>query len=518
MWLHAEIKSLADIPRYYAKKNPNKVVMTGIGGRRVTFKEWDANTNRIANLIVREGIAPRSHVSFLGKNAIEYFEIMFGAHKAGCALLPLNWRGSGPEMAAVIDDAQTQLIFVDKEYAGFIEEVRALATSKFRVIHYDSTTTAGSELRGLLAEVPDTDPALTIRPEDTALLMYTSGTTGKPKGVQMSHGALNMERLCEHLEPAYRWEEHDLMLMVMPNFHLVGTGLSVQALYNGVPLIILPALSVPEVLETITRYRPTICCLVPTAIQMLIDHPDAKKTDFSSLRMVWYAGSAITAQLLKRAIVEMGCKFMQFYGATEGCGAFTLLRPEQHDITDEQKLKSCGTPLPLIEFRVVDEEGRDLPDGSIGEFWIRSPALFSGYWNQPDVTAAALTEGGWYRSGDAGCRDAEGLLYIVDRTKDMIISGGENIYSTEVEQALVKHPAVAMAAVFGAPDGHWGEKVMAVVVLANNQTVTEDELKEHCRTLIARYKVPKSIIFTEQLPMTPSGKIKKTAIRETFGG
>lgn len=515
MWHYADIKSLADIPRYHARKTPEKTALKG-NGRSLSFSQLDVSSNRVANAIATTGVARLSHVSFLGKNSVEFVEVLFGVNKAGCALLPLNWRASAAELAAVIDDACTPLIFVDQEYVELLEDVRSRTTQKFIAIAFDSTSEANTPFRKLLAEVSDVDPRIAIHPDDTALLMYTSGTTGKPKGVQMTHGGLGYMRLCEHLEPAYQWLPDDVMMFVMPNFHLVGTGLSVQALYNGVTVTILPSLNVPDVLKTISRDRPSICCLVPTAIQMLLDHPDAKSTDFSSLRMVWYSGSSITSQLLKRAIVEMKCRFMQFYGATESCGALTLLRPEQHAIDNEQKLKSCGTALPLVEIRVVDELGADLPPGMVGEFLIRAPSLFKGYWNQPETTAAAIVDG-WYRSGDVGFKDDEGLYYIVDRSKDMIVSGGENIYSTEVEQALVKHPAVAITAVFGVPDAQWGEKVMAVVVPASGKTVSEEELIEHCRTLIARYKVPKQIVFAEQLPMTPTGKIKKTDIRSQFG-
>jgi acyl-CoA synthetase (AMP-forming)/AMP-acid ligase II len=270
-------------------------------------------------------------------------------------------------------------------------------------------------------------------------------------------------------------------------------------------------------LAVIERDRPTICCLVPTAIQMLLDHPKAKTTDFSALRLVMYAGSAISMQLLKRAVAEMKCNFMQFYGATETAGAVTLLRPEQHDLQNEAKLKSCGTPLPLIEIKIVDSNNAEVPPGAMGEFLIRAPSLFKGYWKQPEASAAVLQEG-WYRSGDAGFRDAEGLYYITDRVKDMIISGGENIYSTEVEQALCRHPAVSQAAVIGVPDERWGEKVAAFVVLSPGISMNEQDLILHCRSLIAGYKVPKMISFVPGLPMTPTGKILKRALRAQFSG
>lgn len=514
MWLYAEIKTLADIPRHYAKTSGDKAALIA-GSRSQTFKELDSASNRIANAIIAHGIPQRSHISFIGKNSIQFFEALFGANKAGCALSPLNWRLTAVELATVVDDSETPLIFVDREYRDLVEDVKKRCSRKFAVVEFDSASGEPGEMEQWAAAAGDADPRLPILPLDTALLLYTSGTTGKPKGVQITHEGLYYQRLCEHLEPAYDWLPNDVMMLVMPNFHLVGTGLSIQGLYNGATVSMLPAMDAAKLLDTIERDRPTICCLVPTAIQMMVDHPRAPETDFSSLRLIMYAGSAIGMQLLKRALKEVGCEFMQFYGATETSGATTLLRPEQHDLNDERKLKSCGTPLPLMEIRIVDANGNDVSPGGVGEFLVKSPTLFKGYWNQPETSAAAL-EGGWYHTGDAGFRDDDGLYYIVDRVKDMIITGGENVYSTEVEQALCKHPAVNQAAVVGIPDERWGEKVTAMVILSAGQSATEEELIAHCRTLIAGYKVPKTIRFLPSFPMTPSGKVLKRDLRAQF--
>jgi acyl-CoA synthetase (AMP-forming)/AMP-acid ligase II len=242
----------------------------------------------------------------------------------------------------------------------------------------------------------------------------------------LSHGGFNRIRLCEHLEPAFHWDADDIFINPLPNFHLLSIGIAFQCLYNGVAISVVRQFDPGTVLQTIERDRPTLLTLTPTMIQMLLDHPGAASTDFSSLRLTLYAGSPISLGLIKRAIAMMPGKFMQFYGATEANGAFSILRPDEHDLEDEAKLQSCGRPLPLIEFRIVDGAGNEVPDGEPGELLVRAPAITPGYWNQPEATAKVL-ENGWYRSGDVARRDAEGLYYIVDRVKDMIVSGGENI-------------------------------------------------------------------------------------------
>ena len=516
MWLHYEIKNLADIPRHYARTRPDSPALIDALGRR-SFRQLDELSNRIASALIASGVRPGQHVGFFGKNSARYFELMFGVNKAGAAIAPLNWRLAAAELAPVIEDAQCPLVFVDREFVDALAAVQKICPHAFRVIPFDSTNAAPGEFDAWLTSGDGKDPAIRIHPDDTAMLIYTSGTTGRPKGVQLTHGGLDRMRLCEHLEPAYEWRKGDVMLTVMPVFHLVGTGLSVQALYNGAAVSLLPALEPGAMLKLIARDRPTICALVPTAIQMVLDHPDSKTADYSSLRLVMYAGSAISSTLLRRALLEMKCRFMQFYGATESSGAISLLRPEQHDVDNEARLRSCGTPLPLVEVRIMDPDGKEVPDGSSGEFWVRMPNMFGGYWNQPEATAAVMRDG-WYRTGDAGFRDKEGLLYIVDRVKDMIITGGENVYSAEVEQALTKHPAVKQCAVIGLPDAKWGERVTAVIIAAAGTSPTQEEIIAHCRGLIAGYKVPKEVRFVEALPMTATGKVLKRMVRDQLTG
>lgn len=512
MWLYADIKALGDIPRHHARTSPDKIAITD-ASVSITFKSLDEISNRIANGVLDLALPLRSHIGFLGKNSARYFEILFGVCKSGHACSPLNWRLAPAELAQVIDDSLAPLVFYDREFAVMIEQVSLRIANPVNFVELDPLRREGSPFDVWVSAFDASDPQVEIDPRQTALLMYTSGTTGRPKGAQIQHQALNLMRLSEHLEPALLWTADDVMLTVMPNFHLVGTGLSLQCLYNGSTLSVLPMLEIGELLRFIARDRPTVCAMVPTAIQMLLDHPDCANTDLSSLRLVMYAGSPISARLLERAITEMKCRFMQFYGATETGGAATLLRPEQHRLDDPQKLRSCGTPLPLIDVRIVDERGNDLPAGSVGEMLVRTPGSACGYWNQPEASAAAF-ERGWYRSGDVAYLDDEGLIYIVDRVKDMIVTGGENVYSTEVEQALATHPAVAQCAVIGLPDVRWGEKVTAIVVRTVGVGVTAADLIAHCRERIAGYKLPKTIAFRDGLPMSPAGKILKRVLRD----
>ena len=517
MWLHQEVHSLGDIPRHYAKVAPNKTALIDPLGQQ-SFAELDRNSSRIGSAILAAGVAQNAHIGFLGKNSSRYFEILFGASKAGCGTAPFNWRLPAPELAPVVEDSETPLVFVDAEFVDTLNKVRDLCAHKFEMVVFDSTDASQGDFDAFLDKGDGQDPQVRVHPQDTAMLIYTSGTTGRAKGVQLTHGGLNNMRLCEHLEPAYEWREGDVMLTVMPVFHLVGSGLSVQALYNGAAVSLLPALDPAGMIKLIERDKPAICALVPTAIQMVLDHPAAKSADFSSLRQVMYAGSAISSTLLARAIKEMGCEFMQFYGATESSGAITLLRPDKHDINNEAQLRSCGSPLPLIEIRIMDPDGKEVPDGERGEFWVRMPNMFGGYWKQPEAYDKAVVDGAWYRTGDAGYRDEQGLYYIVDRVKDMIITGGENVYSAEVEQCLAKHPDIGMCCVIGLPHEKWGEQVTAVVIPKPGTQPSAEAIIQHCKELIAGYKVPKEVRFVDTLPMTATGKVLKRAVRDQLAG
>ena len=499
-----EIDSIADMARVWGSLTPDKVALIDAYGA-VTYGELDDRSNRIANAIIDGGVRPGSHIGYLGKNSAEFFAIWMGINKAGCALCPLNWRSPALELAGLADDAQLPMIFVGPGFAGLAADVQREVAVSVDLVEEEA-------LSDWLVDAASADPGHPVAGDRSALLTYTSGTTGKPKGVQISHDAFANWFRFSASEPAQQWGADDVGLMTMPNFHLAGTWVTLPALYHGATLAILAAFDPDDFVRAVDAYRPTVACLVPTAIQLLLDHPSSELCDFSSLRRLYYAGSPIGVDTLRRAIATFGCDLVQFYGTTETY-IITLLRPEQHRLDNPRLLTSCGQTMPTVELRVVNPNGRDVPTGDAGEVLVRSPWMFSGYWNKPEATAAAIVDG-WYHTGDGGTFDEDGNLYLVDRLKDMIVTGGENVYSAEVERALGGHPAVASVAVVGAPDEKWGERVVAFVVQRPEVSATAADLVSHCRRQIAGYKVPKEIHFVPELPMTASGKVQKAGLRQ----
>ena len=499
-----EIDSIADMARVWGSLTPDKVALIDAYGA-VTYGELDDRSNRIANAIIDGGVRPGSHIGYLGKNSAEFFAIWMGINKAGCALCPLNWRSPALELAGLADDAQLPMIFVGPGFAGLAADVQREVAVSVDLVEEEA-------LSDWLVDAASADPGHPVAGDRSALLTYTSGTTGKPKGVQISHDAFANWFRFSASEPAQQWGADDVGLMTMPNFHLAGTWVTLPALYHGATLAILAAFDPDDFVRAVDAYRPTVACLVPTAIQLLLDHPSSELCDFSSLRRLYYAGSPIGVDTLRRAIATFGCDLVQFYGTTETY-IITLLRPEQHRLDNPRLLTSCGQTMPTVELRVVNPNGRDVPTGDAGEVLVRSPWMFSGYWNKPEATAAAIVDG-WYHTGDGGTFDEDGNLYLVDRLKDMIVTGGENVYSAEVERALGGHPAVASVAVVGAPDEKWGERVVAFVVPRPEVSATAADLVSHCRRQIAGYKVPKEIHFVPELPVTASGKVQKAGLRQ----
>jgi acyl-CoA synthetase (AMP-forming)/AMP-acid ligase II len=510
MWVYPEVRTLGELLAYWRRNDPDRPALR-LAARTYSFATFDRISNQVAHWLLEQDVQPGDRVGFFGRNSADFYFAFFGTAKTPACFTPLNWRLSAPEVADLIIDSGIRLAIVEADF----RELWAQACERSGARVEALTISPDATLEAHVGPQLETTPTGLISEDDAAIQLYTSGTTGKPKGVMLTHGGFNRMRLCEHFEPAYDWRPGDSFICALPNFHLLHIGIAVQCLYNGVAVMPVRQFEPGEVLRIIGCDRPTLLALTPTMIQMLLDHSDSAKTDFSSLRLTLYAGSPISLGLIKRAIEKMPCQFMQFYGATEANGAFSILRPEEHDLSDERRLQSCGRPLPLIEFRIIKPDGGEAEVGQPGELVVRSPAITAGYWRQPEATAAALSNG-WYRSGDVAYRDAEGLYYIVDRVKDMIVSGGENIYSAEVENVLSTHPAVSAVAVIGVPDERWGEAVKAVVIVQEGKNCAPEELSTFCRERLAAYKVPKSFDFVDAFPLVPTGKVSKKDLRARY--
>ncbi|WP_439620194.1 long-chain-fatty-acid--CoA ligase [Hyphomonas sp.] len=512
MWVYPEIRTLGDYPAYWSKHDPDRPMLRN-ASRTITFAEMDVLANQSAHWLLEQGAAEEKLIGYFGKNSFDFYIALFGCTRTRAGLVAFNWRLAPVELAVQIADSNTHLIIAERELEPLLSQAVSELNNRPAIVWIDESDT----FEARIASEARSFPPVFVQESDTAFQLYTSGTTGRPKGVMLAHHATNMMRLCEHYEPAYKWDKDDSFINALPNFHLLHLGIALQCLYNGVSITVERQFDPAAVLHAISTLKPTLLTLTPTMLQMLLDHPDAAKSDFSSLRLTLYAGSPISLGLIKRAIAAMPGQFMQFYGSTESGGAASILRPNEHNLEDEAKLQSCGRPLPLIEFRIVDQDGAEVPVGEPGELMIRTPSITKGYWRQPEVTASIM-ENGWYRSGDIARRDEEGLYYIVDRAKDMIVSGGENIYSAEVESALSTHPDVSAVAVIGVPDDKWGEAVKACVILHKDACPSEADLIAYARTRLAGYKVPKSITFMDSFPLVPSGKVSKKDLRSAWWG
>jgi acyl-CoA synthetase (AMP-forming)/AMP-acid ligase II len=508
------LTSLADVPRQQAAKRGGAIAMT-FRGRDTTYATLDERASRVANGLAALGQGPQARVGYFGKNSDAYFEVLLGTFKANGVLVGVNWRLAGPEIAYVLNDAGCEVIFADADLAAQIDAIRAQCPQLRHFVLLDG------EREGWLgyprwreAQNP-VDPRISIAPDDDAIQLYTSGTTGHPKGVQLTNANyLAFFRAAQ----AARWGDFDpgdAILVAMPNFHVAGTNTGLATLAQGGKAVIMQEINPIELLDLVARHRIVGAFLVPAVIGMLVQHPKTRETDLTSLRKLFYGASPIAEDLLRAAQQLLPhCGFTQLYGLTETAGVATALQPDDH-APEKGLLRSCGRPYPGIDVTVVDESGRARPCGEVGEIVIRGGVVMKGYWNKPEATVSAIRNG-WFYTGDAGFFNDAGYLFIHDRVKDMIVSGGENVYPAEVENAIFGHPAVADVAVIGVPDEKWGEAVKAIVVLKPNTKAGADEIIAFARSRIAGYKVPKSVDFAAALPRNPTGKVLRRELREPY--
>jgi len=514
-----EAGSFCDIVREHAQLSGDTIAFT-FGNDTITFAQLNEGSNRVANALMALGVTKGERVSFLGKNHPLYFEALLGAAKIGAVMTPVNWRLAAPEVAYILGNCEARIVFVGEGFAEMLAKVRSDCPKVEQVIGIDAPDHAGTDYRTWRDGFPSDPVVKPITLEDDALQLYTSGTTGRPKGAVMTHGSILSTRNNAGEEEELRnWQEPvegDVTLLAMPCFHISGTGTGIGTMVAGTNSIVLPEYDPTQALDLIENYNISKIFLVPAAIQILLNHPRVKEVDFSRLQYVTYGASPIPLELMREAMDVLGCGFVQMYGMTETSGTIVALDPEDHVPEGSPKMRSVGTPLPGVEVKIIDEKGAKVPSGTVGEIATRSSKNMSRYWNNPEATAETIDAEGWLRTGDAGYLDEDGYLYIHDRVKDMIISGGENIYPAEVENALYAHPKVADVAVIGIPSKKWGEEVKACIVVKENESLSEADVITHAREHIAGYKCPKSVDFIAALPRNPSGKILRRELRAPY--
>ena len=461
------------------------------------------------------GIGHGDRVGYLGLNSLDYIVLLQAALRIGAVTVAVNWRLSAPEIDYIVADAGIALLVT--ESARLMVAAPAIARSGVRTVLLTAAAHDGRPPFRDWCAAHAPDPTLAdLTAHDVAVQLYTSGTTGHPKGALLTHGALAASLRQGGLtgEDWCRWSDADRGLVAMPQFHIGGTAFTLQALNAGGTAVLLGRPDIGEMLSMVEREGITKMFAVPAVLGQMLAHPLAATADLSSLRTMLYGASPIPADVLRRSMrLFPNAAFVQLYGATETCGTVVYLPPEDHDVGGTARMAACGKPYPQVELRIVGSDGADVAFGAIGEVLVRSPLVMRGYHRLAEATAAAF-DGDWYRTGDSGRLDADGYLYLHDRVKDMIVSGGENIYPAEIENVLHDHPAVRDCAIIGVPDNRWGEAVRAVVVRA--APVEADALIAFARTRLAGYKLPKAIDFVDELPRNSSGKILKRVLRAPF--
>jgi long-chain acyl-CoA synthetase len=506
---------LGDIVRRHARERAASPVLT-LGERTMSWAELDTRSSRAAQGLVAAGVGPQDRIAFIDKNGLEYFDVLFGGAKLNAVNVAVNWRLAAGEMRYIVNDAQAKVLFVGREFLPHLAEIEAgLETVKKVVVIGAHPQHVGYD--AWLATYPADDPGVSAADADVAMQLYTSGTTGRPKGAMLANR--NLGALLPHVSPRWGFDASSVNVVAMPLFHIGGSGWALCGMWNGGHSIVFREFAPAEILAAIPKYRITNALFVPAMLQFMSAVPGAADGDYSTLRSIVYGASPITDEVLLRAMKTFRCDFIQVYGLTETTGAITELPAADHDPGGARAhlLRSAGKPFPGVEMRMVDPAtGQDCAPGAVGELWTRSVQNMKGYWGKPDDTARTILPDGWLRTGDAGYLDVEGYIYLTDRVKDMIVSGGENIYPAEVENALMSHPSIADVAVIGVPDDRWGETVKAIVVPKPKTSPTPDEIIAFARRSLAHFKCPTSVDFAATLPRNPSGKLLKRELREPY--
>lgn len=479
----------------------------------LTYRELELSIDRALFLLREQGLQAGDRFAYLGKNHALFYVLLFAAIRGGFIMAPLNWRCVAAEVNYFLEDSGAVLLFRDPEFATVADEAIAPLLSSPKVLSTSRDEGERSEFVRQLEQLDNVVSEENTQKDSICLLLYTSGTSGRPKGVLSSHLALSESRRAELVCETYPKWEGGTIVSSMPHFHIAGIAWMHIGLIRQSTCVLTTDPSGANLTRLIRDYEAVATFAVPTVVRTILEEIKRSGQKLHSLKYIFYGSAPIGESLLRSCMEVLGCGFGQYYGMTEITGSATFLDPDSHSLERPELMQSVGRPLPGVALDIRDSDGRSLPPGTPGEIWIRTPTLMKEYLNKPEETEKAVADG-WYRTGDGGYLTEEGYLFLTDRLKDIIVSGGENIYPAEVEEAVRQYPPVLDVAVVSRPDEHWGEAVMAVVEPRPGESIDIKGLVDFVRTKIAGYKCPKTVVVMEQLPRTASGKVQRGKARD----
>ncbi|WP_405621147.1 long-chain-fatty-acid--CoA ligase [Streptomyces sp. NBC_00076] len=508
---HPQLQTLVQTASFHAEHQPTTRAVL-CEGRTLTYGQLHRESNRVAHAIQAAGLTPGDRVAYLGKESEHYYEILFGCAKSGTVLVPVNWRLTAPEVSHILQDSGTRLLFLEDEFAPIVEKMPTAPP--------ETIVALGERFTAWKAARPDTDPTTPddATPDTPVAQLYTSGTTGPPKGVVLAHRSFFAIRdaLASEGLDWIDWRAGDVALIGIPGFHIGGLWWATQNFNAGTTVVAMRAFAARQAVDLIRDLGITTACVVPAMLRMMLTEPGVGAKDFTTLRKTVYGGSPISEALLEESLAVLECEFAQIYGLTETGNTAVCLPPAAH-VPGGTLMQAAGRPYPGVRGKVIDGEGRELPPGAVGEVCLATPAHMVEYWGLHEKTAETLVDG-WIHTGDAGYIDEDGYIFIRDRIKDAILVAGENVYPAEIENVLEGHPSVAEAVVVGAPDERWGEYVHAFVVPVPGQEPSRRDLHTFLVPQLASFKLPARYEFIDSVPRNPSGKILRRELRDRFWG
>lgn len=494
------------------------------GDKRFTYAEMYNRINRLGNCLLERGVKKDDRIGMLQVNCNQYLEAYFACAKIGAIFVPLNFRAKNKELAYMLENAGARILFTGNRYLDIAQDLQSRLSNLETCISLEGNADGFDDYEEIIAAATPDEVISYNTDEDITILMYTAGTTGRPKGVPLRHDGF-VSYVLENVEPANP-DVYEKNLLTVPMYHVAGIQAMMAAVYGGRTLVIMKQFETDVWLETVEREKITRAMLVPTMLKWIIDHPNFASYDVSSLKVITYGAAPMPFEVINKGIKRFpGVNFINAFGQTETASTIALLGPEDHVIngSEENRKKklnrlkaSIGKPLPDVKIKIVDQRGKTLAPYEIGAILAKGTRVMNGYWGDTEKTRNVLTDDGWLRTGDEGWLDEEGYIFLAGRADDIIIRAGENISPGEIENVIESHPDVSDAAVIGISDPEWGQQIMAVVVLKGGAVCSENDIIEHCRDKVAGFKRPNSVVFIEELPRNALGKILKKKLRETY--